>query len=82
MHAPATKIAAHAEMTDNAIAQFHRDGFMVVTGLTTREDLDDIARLLGGLYRRFDELLGARLAHDLGSERDVARPILEINQTV
>jgi ectoine hydroxylase-related dioxygenase (phytanoyl-CoA dioxygenase family) len=82
MHAPATKIAAHAEMTDNAIAQFHRDGFMVVTGLTTREDLDDIARLLGGLYRRFDELLDARLAHDLGSERDVARPILEINQTV
>jgi hypothetical protein len=66
--------------SEEAIARFHRLGFMVVTGLTTREDLDTIAGLLTGLYRRFHELAGARRAHDLGPGQ--ARPILEINQTV
>jgi Phytanoyl-CoA dioxygenase (PhyH) len=82
MDALVGNVAAHAEMTDDAIAAFQRDGFMIVTGLTTREDLDEVTRLLAGLYRRFQELLDARRAYDLGSGRDGARPILEINQTV
>jgi ectoine hydroxylase-related dioxygenase (phytanoyl-CoA dioxygenase family) len=77
----AANVAVHAEMTDDAIARFHRDGFTIVTGLTTQQDLDQVARLLAGLYSRFQELLDARRAYDLGSGRDAARPILEINQT-
>ena len=75
-------VATHAELSAEAIARFHRLGFMVITELTTLDDLDEVARLLAGLYRRFQELLDARRAHDLGSEQDNARPILEINQTV
>ena len=75
-------VASHAELTDEAVARFHQLGFMVVTDLTTREDLDTVSRLLAGLYRRFAELMDARRAHDLGSEQHDARPILEINQTV
>ena len=82
MDALATNDVVLADVTDEAIARFHRDGFIVVTGLTVAEDLDEVARLLAGLYRRFEELLDTRRAHDLGSERDAARPILEINQTV
>ena len=82
MEAVADHVVCHAELTDDAIARLHRDGFGVVTGITTREDLDEVARLLAGLYRRFQQLLDARRAHDLGSEQDNARPILEINQTV
>jgi len=81
MDAAATA-ASHAELTDEAVDRFHRQGFMVVTDLTTREDLDTVSRLLAGLYRRFAELMDARRAHDLGSEQHDARPILEINQTV
>jgi ectoine hydroxylase-related dioxygenase (phytanoyl-CoA dioxygenase family) len=81
MDAAATA-SSHAELTDEAVARFHRQGFMVVTDLTTREDLDTVSRLLAGLYRRFAELMDARRAHDLGSEQHDARPILEINQTV
>ena len=75
-------VVSHAELTGEAVARFHRMGFMVVTDLTTREDLDTVSRLLASLYRRFAELMDARRAHDLGSERHDARPILEINQTV
>src|SRR5437762_13412473 len=82
MEAVADNVRCDAEPTDEAIARFHRDGFMVVSGMTTREDLDEVAGLLAGLYRRFQELLDARRAHDLGSEPNNARPILEINQTV
>jgi hypothetical protein len=65
---------------DEAVARFHRLGFMVVTGLTTLEDLAGISRMLAGLYRRFHALADARRAHDLGGEGREARPILEINQ--
>jgi ectoine hydroxylase-related dioxygenase (phytanoyl-CoA dioxygenase family) len=82
MGAVADNVPAHAEVTDEAVARFHRDGFMVVTDLTTRKDLDDVAGLLAGLYRRFAELQDARRAYDLGGEQDNAGPILEINQTV
>jgi ectoine hydroxylase-related dioxygenase (phytanoyl-CoA dioxygenase family) len=75
-------VASHLELTDEAIARFHRVGFMVVTDLTTLGDLQVVSRLLAGLYRRFHELMNARRAHDLGSEQNAARPILEINQTV
>src|SRR2546428_7659184 len=75
-------VTPHAALTDEAIARFHRVGFMVVTGLTTLEDLEVVSRLLAGLYRRFHVLVGVRRAHDLGSEEHSARPILEINQTV
>jgi len=81
MDAAAT-VASHAELTDGAIARFHQQGFMVVTELTSREDLETVSQLLAGLYRRFAELMDARRAHDLGSEQHDARPILEINQTV
>ena len=81
MEATAT-VASPADLTDESIARFHQLGFMIITDLTTPEDLDDVARLLAGLYRRFRELMDARRAHDLGSERNDARPILEINQTV
>ena len=75
-------VASHSDLTDEAVARFHRLGFMVVTDLTTREDLAVVSQLLAGLYRRFAELMDARRAHDLGSEQHDARPILEINQTV
>ncbi|HEV8583774.1 MAG TPA: phytanoyl-CoA dioxygenase family protein [Methylomirabilota bacterium] len=74
--------AARVPLSDEAVERFQRLGFMVVTALTTLEDLADVSRLLAGLYRRFHALAGARRAHDLGSGRDGARPILEINQTV
>src|SRR3989441_11468507 len=73
-------VTPHAALTDEAIARFHRVGFMVVTGLTTLDDLEVVLRLLAGLYRRFHILVGTRRAHDLGSEEHRARPILEINQ--
>jgi len=78
----AVNVTSHAALTDEAVARFHRVGFMVVTGLTPLEDLEVVSRLLAGLYRRFHVLVGARRAHDLGSEEHSARPILEINQTV
>lgn len=80
--ASVANVASHDELTDEAVERFHRLGFMVITDLTTREDLEAVSRLLAGLYRRFHELMDARRAHDLGSERNDSRPILEINQTV
>ena len=48
----AVNVTSDAALTDEAIARFHRVGFMVVTGLTTLEDLEVVSRLLAGLYPR------------------------------
>jgi len=82
MDAAHVAAAANAPVTDETIERFHRLGFAVVTDLTTLEDLTEVSRLLAGLYRRFAALAAARRAHDLGTEQQGHRPILEINQTV
>lgn len=65
------------------ISAFHRDGFAVIEGVTTAEDLDRIARLMARLYRRFPLLARERYAWDLGVAGTGESPeILEINQTI
>ena len=66
-------------LASTTIAGFHRDGFAVLERVTTRADLERIARLVSVLYERFGELKRHRRACDLGPGAD--RPqILEINQ--
>jgi hypothetical protein len=65
------------------ISKFRRDGFAVVEGVTTQEDLDRISRILARLYRRYPELARRRQALDLGHGATGTTPeILEINHTV
>jgi hypothetical protein len=65
------------------ILAFRRDGFAVIEGATTREDLDRISRIMARLYRRYPGLARARYAVDLGlgAAGAAAPEILEINHT-
>jgi hypothetical protein len=65
------------------ISEFHREGFAVIEGVTTREDLDRITRIMARLYRRYRGLTRLRYAWDLGAATAGGSPeILEINQTL
>jgi phytanoyl-CoA hydroxylase len=65
------------------ISEFHRDGFAVIERVTTREDLDQISRIMARLYRRYRGLTRQRYAWDLGVGTASNSPeILEINQTL
>lgn len=65
------------------IGEFHRDGFLVIEQVTTREDLDRISRIMARLYRRYQGLARLRRAWDLGPGTAGGSPeILEINQTL
>lgn len=65
------------------IRDLQRDGFVVIEGVTTREDLDRISRIMARLYRRYRGLARRRLAWDLGAGTAGDPPeILEINQTL
>jgi hypothetical protein len=64
------------------ISEFRRDGFAVIAGVTTREDLGRITRILARLYRRYRGLTHSRHALDLGLGTAHGSPeILEINHT-
>jgi hypothetical protein len=65
------------------ILAFRRDGFAVIEGVTTREDLDRISRIMARLYRRYPGLARGRYAVDLGlgAAGAAAPEILEINHT-
>jgi len=65
------------------ISDFQRDGFVVIEGVTTHEDLDRISRIMARLYRRYRGLARRRRAWDLGAGTAGDPPeILEINQTL
>jgi hypothetical protein len=65
------------------IEDFHRDGFVAIAQVTTREDLDRISRILARLYRRFRGLSRLRYAGDLGTGGTSAVPeIPEVNQAL
>ncbi|MCX5660737.1 MAG: phytanoyl-CoA dioxygenase family protein [Planctomycetota bacterium] len=55
-------------LTPEQICQFHREGFLVVENLTTRDDLNRVQELLDGLFARFKEL-PPELAFDLGDKK-------------
>jgi hypothetical protein len=61
---------------------FWRDGFTVLEGVTTREDLDHIKGIMARLYERYPGLILSRHARDLGAGPAGGPPeILEINHT-
>jgi ectoine hydroxylase-related dioxygenase (phytanoyl-CoA dioxygenase family) len=65
------------------VADFHRDGFVVVERVTTRDEVEHIARLLARLYGRYKYFMRVRRAHDLAGGTDDGLPqILEINRTL
>jgi Phytanoyl-CoA dioxygenase (PhyH) len=65
------------------VSEFRENGFVVIDGVTTREDLDRISRILAGLYRRYPGLTHSGHALDLGLGAAGASPeILEINHTI
>lgn len=65
------------------IRDFHRDGFVVLEQVTTREDLERVGRIMARLYRRYRTLASQRYAWDLGvGGADGTPEILEINQTL
>jgi hypothetical protein len=64
------------------VAAFHRDGFTVIEEVTTRGEVEDIARLFARLYGRYRYFIRCRRAHDLGSGTNDIPQILEINGTV
>jgi hypothetical protein len=65
------------------ITALYRDGFAVIKGVTTAEDLDRITRLMARLYRQFPSLLRQHRAWDLGVAAAGELPeIPEINQTI
>lgn len=64
------------------VAEFHRNGFLVLRSVTTPEDVEQIARLLARLYGRYQYFKRQRRAYDLaGGGSDLPR-ILEINRTL
>jgi Phytanoyl-CoA dioxygenase (PhyH) len=64
------------------IREFWRDGFAVLEGLTTREDLEQVSGIMGRLYERYPGLVQSRHARDLGAGLAGGVPeILEINHT-
>lgn len=70
-------------MSASTISEFHREGFAVIEGVTTPEDLDRITRIMAGLYRGYRRLTRLRYAYDLGAATaGGAAEILEINQTL
>ena len=65
------------------VADFHREGFVVVERVTTRDEVEHIARLLARLYGRYRHFIRVRRAHDLAGGSDDGIPqILEINRTL
>ena len=64
------------------IADFQRNGFLVLERITTPEDVEHIAGLLSGLYARYNEFMRARRAYDLAGETSGLPRILEINRTL
>jgi hypothetical protein len=70
-------------VTPATLSDFQRDGFVVIEGVTTRDDLDRISRIMARLYRRYRGLRRLRYAWDLGPGTPGGLPeILEINQTI
>jgi phytanoyl-CoA dioxygenase PhyH len=74
---------ATSMLSAEQIAVFHRLGFVALRELTTPADVEDIRRILMGLFARF-HALGPRHAVDLGVKgRHRGRPqIPEINYTL
>jgi hypothetical protein len=65
------------------ISDFHRDGFVTIEQVTTREDLDRISHIMARLYRRYPGLARLRYAGDLGPGGTGGQPeILEVNQAL
>lgn len=65
---PASLIEA-PHLTDEQVAQFHRNGFIALPPITTPQDIAYIGELLDGLFARFDEL-PPELALDLGDVKN------------
>jgi hypothetical protein len=64
------------------VSEFRRNGFAVINGVTTRDDLDRISRIMARLYRRYPGLRCSGHAVDLGLGTTGASPeIPEINHT-
>jgi hypothetical protein len=70
------------DLAPATVAGFQRHGFAVLEGVTTREDLDQIAQIVTELYGRFDQFARQRRAYDLGPSTDGPPKILEINQAL
>ena len=78
-----TEAATAPTLSPERVAAFHRDGFTVIEGLTTPEDLERISRVMARLYARYDALARRRRAWNLGTGGIGEAPeILEINQTI
>lgn len=75
---------AHEQPSVSAsqVAEFHRNGFLVLERVTNSEDIEGIARLLARLYGRYDYFTRRRRAHDLAGGTSDPPQILEINRTL
>ncbi|HET7344208.1 MAG TPA: phytanoyl-CoA dioxygenase family protein [Methylomirabilota bacterium] len=70
-------------VSPRVVADLHREGFIVLEQVTTREDLDRIRQIMARLYRRYRGLAAVRRAWDLGVAAPGELPeVLEINQTI
>ena len=64
------------------VAEFFRNGFLVLEHVTTSEDVEDIARLLARLYGRYNYFSRRQRAYDLAGGTSDLPQILEINRTL
>jgi hypothetical protein len=76
------RAAYEPSLSANDVAEFHRNGFLVLEGVSTPEDIEQIARLLARLYGRFTYFSRHRRAYDLAGGTDGIPQILEINRTL
>jgi hypothetical protein len=64
------------------VADFYRNGFLVLERVTTSEDIEHIARLLAGLYTGYSYFSRRQRAYDLAGGTSDLPQILEINRTL
>jgi ectoine hydroxylase-related dioxygenase (phytanoyl-CoA dioxygenase family) len=79
---PPSQACEPPSVSASQVAEFHRNGFLVLPQVTTAEDVERIARLLARLYGRYHYFTRRRRAHDLAGGISDLPQILEINRTL
>jgi hypothetical protein len=79
---PPSPACEPSAISASQVAEFHKNGFLVLGRVTTREDIEHIARLLARLYGRYNYFTRRRRAHDLAGGVNDLPQILEINRTL
>lgn len=69
-------------VSETQVADFYRNGFLVLERVTTSEDIEHIARLLVRVYTGYNYFTRRQRAYDLAGGTNDLPQILEINRTL